>query len=178
MAVRKLSPGKIVILLLALVFFLGIGTVALVGKRLTPSPYTCHTQTLQSLNHFAGAHFTVSHTACQDYTHKQFISVYVQRSVGPHAPFYAHWFNKPTLLFRYHPESATAPPPALTQVAAHTVQISVPSVSKVDYKRPQWLQLTIRYSIGHVGHPPVDGGQATAPRAPTAAPQTKPPKVH
>lgn len=157
MAARKLSPGKIVILLLAMVFLLGVGTVALVGKRLTPSPYVCQTQTLQTLHHLARAHFTVSHTTCQDYTHKQFISVYVQRSVAPGAPFYAHWFNKPTLLFRYHPESRTSPPPVLSQTAAHTVQIAVSRISRLDYQRPEWLGLTIQYRIGHIDHPLVQG---------------------
>ena len=153
MAARKLSPGKIVILLLALVFFLGIGTITLVGKRLTPSPYACHTQTLQTLDNLAGARFTVSHTTCQDYTHKQFVSVYAQRFVAPGAPFYAHWFNKPTLLFRYHPGSQTSPPPVLSKTAAHTVLISVPRVSKVDDQRRQWLGVTIQYRIRHAEHP-------------------------
>lgn len=157
MAAFQLSPGKIIILLLALVLFLGIGTVALVGKRLTPSPYACDTHTLQSLNHLADAHFTVSHTTCQDYTHKQFISVYVQRSVAPGAPFYAHWFNKPTLLFRYHPVSQSAPLPVLSQTGAHAIKISVPRVSQIDYQRPQWLRLNIRYQIGHVDHPLIAG---------------------
>lgn len=157
MAARKLSPGKIVILLLTLVFFLGIGTIALVGKRLAPSPYACRTQTLQTLNNLAGARFTVSYTKCADYTHKQFVSVYVQRFVAPGAPFYAHWFNAPALLFRYHPESADSPTPTLSQTAPHTVQISVPRVSKVDDRRGQWLGLAIRYRIGHVDHPLIAG---------------------
>lgn len=159
MAARKISPGKIIILLVAVVFFLGFGTVALVGKHLTPSPYACQTQTLKTYRNLASGHFTVSHTTCQDYTHKQFISVYVQRVVAPGAPFFDHWFNKPTLLFRYHPESKTAPPPVLSQTGAHTVQISVPRISRLDDQRPKWLSLTIHYHIGHIDHPLVKGGQ-------------------
>ena len=153
MTARKLSPGKVIILLLALVFLLGVGTLTLVGKRMVPSPYACQTQTLQSLPNLAGARFTVTHTQCQDYSHKQFVSVYVQRIVAPGAPFYAHWFNKPVLIFRYHPESENAPQPALSQTAKHDVLISVDRVSQVDERRPRWLGLTIHYHIGHVDHP-------------------------
>lgn len=157
MATRKFSPGKVIILLLAFVFLMGIGTIALVGRRMVPSPYACRTQTLQSLPNLAGAHFTVTHTQCEDYTHKQFVSVYVQRFVAPGAPFYAHWFNKPALLFRYHPESDHAPLPVLAQTAPQVVAISVPRVSYVDDRRRQWLGLTIHYRIGYVDHPLVPG---------------------
>ena len=157
MAVRKLSPGKVIILLLAFVFLLGMGTIAVVGHRLAPSPYACHTQTIQNLPDFAGARFTVTHTQCEDYTHKQFVSVYVQRFVPSDAPFYKHWFNKPALLLRYHPESANGPMPTLSQAASDVVEISVPRVVQVDDSRNQWLSLTIRYNIGHVDHPLVPG---------------------
>jgi hypothetical protein len=157
MAAPKFSPGKIIILLLAFVFLMGIGTLTLVGRRMVPSPYACRTQTLQSLPSLAGAHFTVTHTECEDYTHKQFVSIYVQRFVAPGAPFYAHWFNKPALLFRYHPESDNSPLPVLAQTAAHVVQISVPRVSYVDDRRRQWLDLRIHYRIGHVDHPVIPG---------------------
>ena len=157
MAVRKLSPGKVVILLLALVFLLGIGTITVVGKRLTPSPYACQTQTVQTIKNLAGGRFTITRTACRDYTHKKFVSVYVQRFVAPHAPFYDHWFNPLTLLFRYHPESGSAQLPVLSQNGSHTVVISVPRVSQVDQQRPQWLHLNIHYSIGHVDHPTIAG---------------------
>lgn len=159
MATRKLSPGKLIILLLGFVFLLGIGTLTLLGKRMLPSPYACRTQTLQTFPRLAGAHFTVTHTQCEDYTHKQFVSVYVQRFVAPAAPFYAHWFNKPALLFRYHPENADSPLPVLTQSANHAVQISIPRVWQVDDRRRQWLSLTIHYRIGHVDHPRFPGNQ-------------------
>lgn len=153
MTARKLSPGKVIILLLALVFLLGVGTLTLVGKRMVPSPYACQTQTLQTLPNLAGARFTVTHTQCQDYSHKQFVSVYVQRIVAPGAPFYAHWFNKPVLIFRYHPESENAPQPALSQTAKHELLISVARVSQIDVRRRRWLGLTIHFNIGHVDHP-------------------------
>lgn len=157
MAVRKLSPGKIVILLLALVFLIGIGTITVVGKKLTPSPYACQTQTVQTIRNLAGGRFTITHTACRDYTHKEFVSVYVQRFVAPDAPFYAHWFNPQTLLFRYHPESWSAQLPELSLAGSQTVVISVPRVSQVDQQRPVWLHLKIRYRIGHVDHPTLAG---------------------
>lgn len=157
MPARKLSPGKVIILLLAFVFVLGMGTITLLGKRLMPSPYVCQSQTLQTLPNLAGGRFTVVHTQCRDYTRKQFVSVFVQRYVAPGAPFYAHWFNKPVLLFRYHPESANAPTPVLTQASSHVVRISVPRVVQVDDRRPQWLGLTLQYSIGHVDHPLIAG---------------------
>jgi hypothetical protein len=154
---RKLSPGKVIILLLTLVFLLGMGTITLLGRRLMPSPYACRSQTLQTVPNLAGGRFTIVHTQCQDYTHKQFVSVFVRRYVAPGAPFYAHWFNKQVLIFRYHPESATAPTPVLTQTASHVVQISVPRVVQIDDRRRQWLGLTLQYRIGHVDHPLVAG---------------------
>ncbi|MGC8549283.1 MAG: hypothetical protein ACP5M4_06255 [Acidobacteriaceae bacterium] len=157
MATLKLSPGKIIILLLAVVFLLGIGTIAVVGRRMVPSPYVCTTQTVQNIPHLAGAHFTVTHTQCQDYTHKQFVSVYVQRVVAPGAPFYKHWFNKPVLLFRYHPENAAGPMPTLSQVTSNVVEISVPRMAEMDDRREQWLNLTIQYHVGRVDHPLVAG---------------------
>lgn len=157
MAARKLSPGKIIILLLAFVFLLGVGTITLLGRKLTPSPYDCQSQTLQTIPRLAGAQFTVTHTQCQDYTHKQFVSVYVRRYVPPGALFYMHWFNKPVLIFRYHPESAHSPQPVLSQTARHVVQIAVPRVSQIDDRRRQWLSLTIHYRIGHVDHPRIAG---------------------
>lgn len=153
MAARKLSPGKIIIILLAIVFLLGVGTLALVGKRLTPSPYDCQSHTIATYPNFAGGRFTVIHTQCNDYTHKQFVSVYVQRFVAPESPFYEHWFNKPVVLFRYHPVSANGPFPVLRQTGHNVVQISVPRVSRIDDQRGQWLHLTIRYHIGHDDHP-------------------------
>ena len=157
MAARKFSPGKIIILLLALVFLLGMGTIVVVSHRMAPSPYACHTQTVQSFPQLAGARFTVTHTQCQDYTHKQFVSVYVQRFVAPGAPFYKHWFNKPVLLFRYHPETANGPMPTLTQTAGDAVEISVSRVVQIDDRRRQWLGLTIHYHVGQVDHPLVAG---------------------
>lgn len=157
MAVRKLSPGKIVILLLALVFLIGIGAITVVGNKLTPSPYACQTQTVQTIRNLAGGRFTVTHTTCHDYTHKEFVSVYVQRFVAPHAPFYEHWFNPQTLLFRYHPESWSAQLPVLSQAGSHAVMISVSRVSQVDHQRPRWLRLKILYRIGHVDHPTIAG---------------------
>lgn len=157
MAARKLSPGKIIILLLAFVFLLGIGTIAVVGHRMVPSPYACHTQRVQNYPQLAGARFIVTHTQCQDYTHKRFVSVYVQRFVPSGAPFYKHWFNKPVLLFRYHPQTADGPMPTLKQVAGDVVEISVPRVNQIDDRRAQWLGLTVRYHVGHVDHPLVAG---------------------
>jgi hypothetical protein len=157
MTVRKLSPGKIIILLLAFVFLLGIGTIAVLGRRMVPPPYVCHSQTVQDFPMMAGARFTVTHTQCEDYTHKQFVSVYVQRFVAPGSPFFKYWFNKPVLLFRYHPENANGPMPTLAQTAAKVVEISVPRVAQIDDRRRQWLGLTIRYRIGKVDHPLVAG---------------------
>ena len=157
MAARKFSPEKIIILLLAFVFLLGIGTITVVGRRMVPSPYTCTTQTVQNIPQLAGARFTVTHTQCKDYTHKQFVSVYVQRFVAPGAPFFMHWFNKPVLLFRYHPETAAGPMPTLSQAAGNVVEISVPRVAQIDDRREQWLKLTIQYHVGHVDHPLVAG---------------------
>jgi hypothetical protein len=157
MAARKLSPGKIIILLLTLVFLLGMGTIAVLGRRMVPSPYACQTQNVQTFPQLAGARFSVTHTRCQDYTHKQFVSVYVQRFVAPGSPFYKHWFNKPALLFRYHPETSEGPMPTLSQTASHVVEISVPRVAQIDDRRRQWLSLTIHYRVGHVDHPLVAG---------------------
>jgi hypothetical protein len=152
-----MSPGKVIILLLGVVFLLGIGTITVVSNRLTPSPYACQTQTLQTIPSLAGARFTITHTKCRDYTHKEFVSVYVQRFVAPDAPFYDHWFNPQTLIFRYHPETWASPLPSLSQTGNHTVQIAVPRVSQVDHQRAQWLYLKIQYNIGHVDHPIVAG---------------------
>lgn len=157
MAAHQLSPGKIIILLITLVFLLGIGTITAVGRRMTPSPYACKTQTLQTLPRLAGARFTVSHTQCQDYTHKQFVSVYVQRFVEPDAPFYKYWFNKPVLLLRYHPETSSGPMPTIARTGGNVIEISVPRVAQIDDRRRQWLGLTIRYKIGIVDHPLVAG---------------------
>ena len=157
MATSKLSPGKVIIIMLGFVFLLGMGTIAVVSHRLTPSPYACRTQTIQSLPNLAGASFTVTHTRCEDYTHKQFVSVYVRRFVTAGAPFYRHWFNKPVLLFRYHPESVNGPMPTLSQQSSHVVLISVSRVSQIDDRRRQWLNMSIRYKIGHVDHPLIAG---------------------
>lgn len=184
MAAKNFHPGKMLILLVCVVLLLGFGTVALVSHSLVPQPYACKTQTLKAGQKLAGARFTVTQTDCKDYAHKKFVSVYVQRIVPPGAPFFKHWFNQKTLIFRYHPERASDPPPVISQADKKAVKISVPRVLLIDRQRHQWLDMSIQYNIGHIVHPyqPNNYREPTLPNssstAHTAGKRTAPATAH
>jgi hypothetical protein len=65
-----------------------------------------------------------------------------------------------TLLFKYGPASYDLPLPEIAVPDNDTILISVPVVSSVFLRDPQWNHRAINYNIGHIDYP--DPGDALA----------------
>ena len=65
-----------------------------------------------------------------------------------------------TLLFKYGPASYDLPLPEVAVSDNDTILISVPVVSSVFLRKPQWNDRSINYKIGHIDYP--DPGDALA----------------
>lgn len=112
---------------------------------LAPSPYTCITEVHGKVSNLAGFDFEVSETDCDVLAKDAAISVFASKPGQPHK----------TLLFKYDP-GGVEPDPVITWIGQHTVQISVPWISSVFFRRDGFKGLSVVYKIDKIDYPDVE----------------------
>jgi|ERR1051326_303035 hypothetical protein len=121
---------------------LGAVYLLLATIGLAPRPYTCLTETHEKISGLLGYDFEISETDCSTLGEDASISVFASK---------AGQTNK-ELLFKYGP-AGVDPLPIITSVDQHTIQISVPRISDVIFRRDNWEGLSVIYSIGIIDYP-------------------------
>ena len=112
---------------------------------LAPSPYTCITEIHGKVSSLAGFDFEISETNCDTLANDAAISVFASKPGQPHK----------TLLFKYDPGGGD-PDPVITSIGQHTVQISVPRISSVFFRRDGFKGLSVVYKIDKIDYPDVE----------------------
>jgi hypothetical protein len=126
----------------------------LLSIGLVPGPYTCITEVHKKISNISGFDFEISETDCSTLGEGASISIFASISGQ----------TKRTLLFKYGPVGTNfkyGPTgvdlmPAITSVDRNTVQISVPRVSDVVFRKDKLEGLTINYDIGAIDYPVKD----------------------
>ena len=114
--------------------------LAPVGLPLTS--FTCISETHKKISGLSGFDFEVVETDCDALAKDASISVFV--SEPGHA-------NK-ALLFKYGP-AGLGPDPVISEIDAHSIQVSVPHISDEMFRRESFEGLSINYEIGIVDYP-------------------------
>src|SRR5260221_2920826 len=103
---------------------------------------TCITETYKKIPRLSGFDFEISETDCSTLGEDASISIFASKTGQ----------TGKTLLFNYGP-AGVDPMPVITALDQHTVQISVPRISDLIFRRDNWEGLTIHYSIGVIDYP-------------------------
>lgn len=117
--------------------------LAMIGLAWTP--YTCITETRKQISGVSGFDFEISETNCDTLAKDASISVFASISGQ----------TKRVLLFKYGPAYIDLMP-VITPVDKHTVQISIPEISDLIFRRDKLKDLTIRYKIDIIDYPDSD----------------------
>jgi hypothetical protein len=121
---------------------LGVFYLLLAAVGLAPTPYTCITEMHGKVSDVAGFDFEVSETDCDTLAKDASISVFASKAGQAHK----------TLLFKYGPAGGD-PFPLITPIDQHSVQISVPWISDVIFRRDGLKDLSVVYKIGVIEYP-------------------------
>jgi hypothetical protein len=135
--------GPAALLLLPLLIF--IATVMWILRVLFGMGACISTQ-VSSIS-VAGLRFQVEDLNCDTIAKDESVSVYGFADRG----------RGRTLLFKYDPGSYPLPPTTIQVPDPQTIVIAVPSVSSVFFQLDSWNNHSIRYNIGHVYYPRLDG---------------------
>jgi hypothetical protein len=108
------------------------------------------TETRMEIANLSGAQFQVTDTDYDALAKEEWVSIYVAAAGDSH---FARLIHRKTLLFQYDPWSYDAAMPTITSLGPHRIQISVPRVSSIRFKRADWKNLSIDYKIGFVEYP-------------------------
>jgi hypothetical protein len=123
--------------------YLTAAIVPLAGLYFVLFPGACLTDTREKFSNLSGFDFEVSYTSCDVIAKEEWISVLVSR--GARTP--------QILLFEYDPGGGALPLPEIKLVGANAVQISVPRISSLRYRRDRWDTLSVGYDIGAIDYP-------------------------
>jgi len=114
----------------------------LAAVGLAPMSQTCITETREKIRGIAGFDFEISETNCSTLGEDASISVFASKAGQPNG----------VLLFKYGP-AGIAPMPVITAIDQQTVQIMVPRVSDLIFRRENWEGLSVNYNIGVIDYP-------------------------
>jgi hypothetical protein len=124
---------------------LGIVYLFLAAIGLAPRPGDCLTETLGKISDRSGLDFEISETDCDTLAKDASVSVFASK----------HGRTREVLLFKYDPGNAE-PMPVIASVGQYTIEISVPNISSVFFRRNHWDGLSVHYNIGSIDFPSAD----------------------
>jgi hypothetical protein len=125
---------------------LGVLYLLLATVGLAPMSHTCITETREKIFGLAGFDFEISETNCSTLGEDASMSVFASKAGQPDK----------VLLFKYGP-AGIAPMPVITAIDQQTIQITVPRISDLIFRRENWEGLSVNYSIGVIDHPTSSG---------------------
>lgn len=130
--------------------FIGALGVVLFGIRSCVISATEFTETKMKITNLTGADIEVTDTQVDAIAHYEYVSVYIHQTGESK---FAELFHRRTLLFQYDPWSYDSPLPSISSPGPGNIQISVPKVSSIFFKKGNWENLTVDYKIGSVEYP-------------------------
>ena len=147
---KKVANTTLVIAV-SIVAVLGVGYLFL---RLTGIivPDACISERMKTMPNLSGTKVEIVYTNCDTLAKDEAISVYFSRAAVKEDSWYAKWFNRRTLVFRYDPGRPSGPP-VIESLRKDRVLISIPEVSSVAIRGDKWRDISIDYKIEHVMNP-------------------------
>jgi hypothetical protein len=133
-AVFTLPTGVICLLMYLLLVLIGLDPLS-----------ACLTEIRGKVSGLARFDFEIRETNCDFLVKKDWISVFVSRPGRP----------RQTLLFEHDPADADMLP-VIDQIGEHSVQIAVPWISSIRFRRDGLKGLSVVYKIGRIEYPQSD----------------------
>jgi hypothetical protein len=120
---------------------LGVAYLTLATIGLAPGPGDCLSETLGKISHLSSIDIEIDYTNCDALAKDESIRVFASK----------HGRTRKVLLFKYDPGGDE--PPVITSLDPHAIEISVPRVSQVFFRREDWDGLSVHYKIGIIDYP-------------------------
>jgi len=126
--------------------FIALGLIVAIGGPfvvlgLLMAPGACITESRGKIVNVAGYDFEISETSCDLIAKDDAVSVLISKT--------GH--QSQTAIFKYDPGRYL--PPEIRATGAHSVQISIPSISSEFFRKDKWEDLSIEYDLGQIDYP-------------------------
>lgn len=155
MTQKKRIGTRILALGVTAVVLAAVGYVIFDVVRKAQLPPSSLTETRMLVTSLTGADFEVTDTHIDDVEKSEYVSIFAG-DAGTLDGLSKAKAAKKTLLFRYDPGQWRGTLPLITSTEANKVQVSLPGVSRVIFKREIWKGVSVEYRIGTIVHPQLE----------------------